>query len=490
MENLIADVDSRIGLLHVPRGVLRDIRRAFTHTDPRYGRARGAGYSTWGKSSVLKTFTVDGPLVTVPRGGANRLRAIAREHGMVLRLRDGRTTAPVALPAFNGPTLRPYQAAAVQRAVERQQGIIRAPTGSGKSMSALALIAAIGQRSMILVSDRNLLQQWVSVVRSCFGLPEESVGILGLGKRYVPGCPIVLAMVQTLSRKGSARLHEVLARESFGALIVDECQTVAANMFQSVVDQIPAKYRIGFSADETRKDRMEFMIYDIMGSPIFEVDRDDLIRAGVVHAVDARVVPTEFTADWYVNAEVVDRNFVQLVFEMSECDARNALLLNAVDGILDAGETPLMVFTHRRDHVTALVSMLESRGIRAVTLLGGSDKREFADGLARLRSGDVKVAVGTYKAIGTGIDIPVIRAGLCATPISAKNSQFFNQVRGRICRVAEGKQAASIYYLWDTEVFPNQLGALEDWNDKRVTVLRGGRWMTSREWLRAERAER
>jgi len=479
--NLITTVNSRIELPpDLPRGVLADIRKAFTHSDPRYGRKRGAGYSTFGQSSVLKTYEThsDGS-ISVPRGGASRLRAIARRYGMVLRMRDARTTAAVRLPPYGGPPLRPYQAAAVSAAMRRQQGIIRAPTGSGKSLSAVALISEIGERAMILMSSLGLAAQWSRVVQSSLGLRPSEVGMIGGRNKYRPGCPVVISTVQSLTKDDCQRLKSLLADETFGALIVDECQTVAANTFRSVVDLVPAKYRIGFSADETRRDRMEFLIYDIMGDPIYEVDRKGLIEAGVIHAVDMRAVPTAFEADWYVNAEPADRNFMQLLAEMVECEDRNGQLLSVIDGMLAAGELPAMVFTHRREHASELVAMLDSRGIRAATVLGGGGVEK---GLDQLRNGEVQLGVGTYSAMGTGIDIPAIRAGLSATPISAKNPQFFNQVRGRMCRIAGGKDSASIYYLWDAAVFPRQLGVLEKWNDDRVTVLRDGEWIASRDW--------
>jgi len=75
-----------------------------------------------------------------------------------------------------------------------------------------------------------------------------------------------------------------------------------------------------------------------------------------------------------------------------------------------------------------------------------------------------------------GHDMPIIRAGVATTPISRSNPQFFNQVRGRICRTAESKDAAVLYYLWDREVFPDQLRHLQRWNDGNVELYHEGRW--------------
>jgi len=108
------------------------------------------------------------------------------------------------------------------------------------------------------------------------------------------------------------------------------------------------------------------------------------------------------------------------------------------------------------------------------------NRERFQTDLAALLAGRLKVAAGTFDAIGVGHDLPAIRAGVAATPISSGNRQFFGQVRGRICRSAEGKDDAFLYYLLDKNVFPRQVHRLWDWNDGLLEYRRNGKWVRAK----------
>jgi hypothetical protein len=105
---------------------------------------------------------------------------------------------------------------------------------------------------------------------------------------------------------------------------------------------------------------------------------------------------------------------------------------------------------------------------------------------SRLTSGEVQVGVGTFKAIGTGIDMPAVERVAAATPVAA-NRQFFNQVRGRACRSSKGKKPPRMTYFWDERVFGlKHLQNIVQWN-RTVSVRHAGGWVEGREYLRARR---
>ena len=98
------------------------------------------------------------------------------------------------------------------------------------------------------------------------------------------------------------------------------------------------------------------------------------------------------------------------------------------------GGARLFVMSHRVDHCRAIDARYVSCGIGSGLMLGGQDNDVEAERtLAGMDDGTRRVAVGTYQAIGTGLDVPAVEAVVCATPI-AGNRQFFNQVKGRACR--------------------------------------------------------
>ncbi len=451
------------------------------------------GFSTWGTPQQINTYESWedslGKRLTLPRGGFQILREIAEAHGIGLRYQDGTTVAPAVFPHFvvdpdyPDRVLRWYQEGGIEAAVEKRQGVVRAPTGSGKTVAALAFIHRIQQRTLVVMRDGNLLEQWMREAQRSLGLTKKQIGIIRGGRKYYPGRPLVLGLQQSLWKMGPEGLAELFAADPFGAAVVDEVQGAAARTFQGVLDHFPTRYRIGFSADETRKDKKEFLIYDVMGPVIHEIDRNTLEREGVIHPVLVRVVPTDFRADWYRAADPGDRDFVRLIEEMTEDEDRNALILNLAEAVVRAGEVPAMVFTHRREHAhnTADAELSVRLGIPCGLLLGGdgADRERFREDRQKLLDGRLKIAMGTFNALGVGINLPVVRAGIVSTPISGKNRQFFGQVRGRICRVSKssGKDSAVLYYLWDRHVFPRQLRNLLNWNDGNVEILDADKWV-------------
>jgi superfamily II DNA or RNA helicase len=487
---ITAVIDSRIWLpADLPKAIEIALKKEFTHSNPEFYKKRSMGYSTWGVSDKIKTFSYSddclGRRFTLPRGGTTALRSVCNQFGYDLKWIDRRISCPVEFsdfyvdPARPELTLRPYQLECVANALRIQQGVCRAPTGSGKTLAALAFIHEAKERSIVIMRDRNLLEQWLKVSVKCLGLDEDEIGIIRGGRKYRPGKRLTLALQQSLYSKGN-QLGRLLEEEPFGAVVVDEVQRVAAKTFLDVIDKFPSKYRIGFSADETRRDKKEFLIYDEIGKAIFDISRKELEEEGIIHKVIVRVIPTSFRADWYRIADPIERDFNQLIDEMIEDESRNNLIVNLIEEIIHDDETPCLAFTHRRSHARDLaVTELHKKGITSGLLLGGSGENtnRFSLDMADLSTGKLKVAVGTFNAIGEGHDVPIAKSGICLTPISSANPQFFGQVRGRICRTSKGKDRAILYYLWDKEVFPYQLNFIKKWNEGNIEVLDGEEWI-------------
>ena len=97
-----------------------------------------------------------------------------------------------------------------------------------------------------------------------------------------------------------------------------------------------------------------------------------------------------------------------------------------------------------------------------------------------------RVGVGTYQAVGTALDLPLVSRGVAASPIH-NNKQFTRQVRGRLCRSAAGKTTASLYVLWDRYLFGN--APLKNWVkwSRTSRVLIDGKWVDARTHLESFR---
>lgn len=477
MHDLPVVVDSRLRLPPgLPRDLVAALKRVCTHDDPGYRKKRARGYWAPSGTSRIATWEVHdkgtvAESLSLPRGATARLREQARAHGFRERWLDRRVTRPrVEWPPFRRE-LRYYQDEILEACMFREQGVIRLPTGGGKSLAALALAAHARQPALVVMRNSRLLDQWVRGAEKDLGMDRAEIGVLEGGKKLRIGQRLTVALQQTLY-SASFPLDDVA--HLFGTVVVDEVHQVAAKTFQQVIDQFPARYRIGFSADETRKDGKEFLVYDQFGGVIYEKTRQSMEAEGWILPVQVVMVPTDFRADWYVRAASGERDWNVLLDELTTDVARNDLIVSLLrDVVVAAGDTPAIAFSHRVDHARALADEhLFEAGVRCGLLLGGKKElTRFEEDRVQLLDGAFPVATGTYEAIGTGIDMPAVAAGAMVTPIGS-NRQFFGQVRGRICRTSEstGKKTATLYVIWDRHVFPRMKSDFEKWNDGRVVV--------------------
>lgn len=465
--DLAITVDNRLRLSDAaPPGLIKRLKQATSHPNPEYAKKRALGLWTGTTPSKLLTWRDSDGGFSLARGCTALVRGVCEELGIRPHFLDRRVTAHVEWGAFQVQP-RPYQEDGILECVRYEQGIVKAPTGSGKTLMALAVLPRLGQRALVVVRDRNLLEQWRDRATDNLGLRLKDIGICRGGKRTV-GQHLTLALQQTLYSK-SFPLEDFA--KQFGAVIVDEVHDTAARTVNETIDAFPARARLGFSADHTRKDRKECLIEDQFGRVIYEVGKKHLERQGSIVPVVVRLVPTEFKADWYAKAPSEQRDFTRLVTEMSTDPERCKLVRRVVLELVASGAVPALVFTHRREHAVRLAEReLPADGVPTGLLLGSAGNADqFEESKALLLSGVLKVAVGTFKAVGQGIDIPNVMSGVCATPIG-ENPQFFGQVRGRICRVVPGKRVGHLYYLWDRLVFPEAARNLKRWNDGLVEV--------------------
>jgi superfamily II DNA or RNA helicase len=475
---IVVDNRIRVPTEGIDAETVSQLKKACEHANPEFAKKRAMGYATYNVPAILKTWKETRTEISLPRGAMKRARKILKAQGVETRVVDRRTEGSILTRPLRyvGHEVRTYQREAAILALAREQGVIRAATGSGKTTTAIWLAALTGLNTLIILPSVKLLDQTVEVTEQLLGLKGTQIGIVQASTRRLR--PVTVATQQTLWSRGV----DAELKEFFGTVIVDEAHHAAARTFGESIDEFPARYRFAFTADERRKDRMEFLVYDAFGDVLHETGRETCEASGAVVDVEVRIVPTDFAAPWYRE----EQDFNRLLDEMTLDEERNGICVDLAREELAAGEQ-VIVLSHRRDHVRELDRVLSSRGIRSGCMLGGqdaADEQEFEATRAGLRSGHVRAGVGTYGALGEGIDLPAVAVGIATTPI-ASNRQKFNQVRGRLCRPSQGKTQGRLYVPFDRRVFDERmLNNIFSWN-RTVKIKRGGSWVDARPHRRA-----
>ena len=463
-----------IPLAVLPMGLEELLKVACEHKNPKYYKAVGMGFRYTQEPKTIKTWRIKGNTLSLPRGRTDVVRQSFKQFSAEFEFNDQREDGLKENKAITQTSILQmwdHQEEVIAAALETQNCLIQSPTGSGKTSAALEFAVRTQLPTLVIVWSGNLFDQWIERICKELKMDQNQIGQIR-GKKHTIA-PITMAMQQTLNANPEL-VKEI--RTKFGVLVLDEVQRCAAKTVSQVVDAFPAIYRVGWSADFRRKDGLDFLTNDIFGQVAATIDRNQLISKQLVLDVKVIVIPTEFTAEWYTAQQGSDKHadYGRLLESMVDDKDRTSLITKVVQYELSLGNQVLML-THRRNLVNKLVELTRLTGYECGAMVGGpSGSAELNDAVQRMRAETLRAAAGTYQAIGQGLDIPTVSRGIACTPI-ATNKQLFGQVRGRLCRIAPGKENAILYYLWDQHVFGlKPLENLKAWNRDVVVQTQSG----------------
>jgi hypothetical protein len=199
----------------LPPGVLDSIRLRLSFSNPAYLENIRLGYSNYQTPEMIRGYRIKENSMIIPRGFFPSLVWQLKQGDVSYRVDDRRRLlAPVDF-AFHG-TLKDFQVKPVEDILAKDSGVCMAPTGSGKTVIAISVIAARRQPTLIVVHTKELMDQWIARIEEFLGIPEKEIGQIG-GGHYRTGQRITVALVQSLYRCSEDVTPYV------GHLIVDEC---------------------------------------------------------------------------------------------------------------------------------------------------------------------------------------------------------------------------------------------------------------------------
>jgi len=434
--------------------ILNQIKRRLTFSNPAHAEAERRGFYTGNIPREIKGYRMDGGALIIPRGFTRQLAGILRGAGVQYRIEDRRRVLPEVDFNFQGE-LHDFQQQAVEAMAARDFGILAAATGSGKTVVSLALIAMRRQPALIICHTQELANQWAERIQQFLAIPGREVGRIGGGKNQM-GSKITVALVQSLYKCASEIFPHI------GHLVVDECHRAPSRTFTEAVTAFDCRYMTGLSATPWRRDGLSRLIYWYIGDKAHEVDKAALVETG--HILEAEIIwrQTDFTPSFDPSEE-----YSSMLSELSQDQARNALIAADVAREAGNGGGVCLVLTDRKAHCQTLVDLLAAHhGITAAMLTGDLSNGERSQVVEDLNAGRVKVLVATGQLIGEGFDCRDLSTLFLATPIKFNGRLL--QYLGRVLRAAPGKSHARVFDFVDVNV-----GVLKNAAKARARVYRG-----------------
>ncbi|MBW1988081.1 MAG: DEAD/DEAH box helicase [Deltaproteobacteria bacterium] len=429
MEKVLVTVHRRMMVEGpLPEAAEAEIRRMFTVDNPAWVAARRFGrYSRHLKRRLVFCRTTKNGM-SMPRGAASRVLEVLSRHGVDHVVADKTRRCPETPFSFAG-TLMPHQEKAAEAALSRRFGVMALPTGAGKTVVALAVIAARGQPACVVVHTKELMYQWIDRAAAFLGMDPEEVGRVGDGQNRV-GDRLTVALIHSLY----SRTKQIAPKT--GHLVVDECHHVPARTFTHAVSGFDCRYMLGLSATPFRRDGLTPLIHCFVGPRVIEVKPVQLQRDGSI--LGARVCVRRTAFDYPFRED-----YGQMMTALCADDARNSVIAADVAAWVEQGRGPALVVSERKSHCRELAARIRAACPRTDVLTGDTPGPARRRAIEKADSGELDVLVATLQLVGEGFDCPGLCALFLATPM--KFSGRVLQVVGRILRIAEGKGGAVVF---------------------------------------------
>lgn len=350
-----------------------------------------------------------------------------------------KANTPPDLDTIEGFTYYDYQEVLINRALESGRGVIKSPTGSGKTLIMAGLIKSlIGRKMVILFNAKQLLTQTYDFLTETCGM--DNVGLC-YGEGYIDG-DIMLCTVQSIEKI----LDKYL--DTAEVLMVDECHEFCSGKITLPAIQAftNATYRFGFTATTPSEPEKLYALEGALGEIIEEFTTKDLIEQGTLTKPYVRLIEREYSADGrdedlgYMG--VYDDYIVQNL-------ERNQIIKEVVDDIRSKNKKArILILTKSLSHGRLIQ---ESLGGGVEYLEGANSLGERYESIDKFKQADGNsVLIGT-KILQTGVNIQEITHFINARGMKSEVATI--QALGRALRKHETKTEVIVYDFLDKEKY-------------------------------------
>ncbi|MEM4717136.1 MAG: DEAD/DEAH box helicase [Desulfurococcaceae archaeon] len=375
-------------------------------------------------------------------------------------------------PELRNIELRPYQKEALEKWLENgRKGIIALPTGSGKSIIAIAALVETSVRTLIVAYTKEQIQQWRDFILKYTNIPSHIIGLFyGEEKKLAP-------ITITTYQSGYRYINTI--SPYFGLLVVDEVHHLPADKFKYIALHTLANYRMGLSATPTREDGKHEDLFPLLGGIVYYKHPSDLVEEGYlapykIITVKVKLKPDERKLYEQLRAKyrelVKGRKFEEILEEArrgythavealkvhSELRQLIAMSSSKIDKAVEIAKleyernNKVIIFTQYIDQAMEI-----ARRLNALVLTGETPEIDRKKSLEEFKNSTRGILVVT--TVGDeGLDIPDANVGIIVSGTGSRR-QFIQRL-GRLLRPKYRSMGAILYEII-TEKTPEEYQA-------------------------------
>ena len=160
-------------------------------------------------------------------------------------------------------------------------GVLVLPCGAGKTIIGMGVLNAIGQRTLIVVTNITAARQWRSEILDKTTLTPDQIGEYTGETKEIR--PVTITTYQILTYRKNREedfAHMALFEDrAWGLIIYDEVHLLPAPVFRAVAN-IQGKRRLGLTATLLREDGKESDVFSLIGPKKIDIPWKTLEKQG------------------------------------------------------------------------------------------------------------------------------------------------------------------------------------------------------------------
>ncbi|MGD9606700.1 MAG: DNA repair helicase XPB [Leucobacter sp.] len=334
----------------------------------------------------------------------------------------------------DGWHLRDYQQQAVEKFAEGGSGVVVLPCGAGKTIVGAGAMAAVGAKTLILVTNTVSARQWRDELLRRTTLTEDEIGEYSGQVKEVKPVTIATYQILTSRRKGEYAHLSLLNAHDWGLIVYDEVHLLPAPVFK-LTAELQARRRIGLTATLVREDGREGDVFSLIGPKRYDAAWKDIEAQGFIAPAacfEVRVELFENERYDYSVAEDQERYRIAASAAVKQQVARRIIDRHAGESVLVIGQ-----------YIDQLEAMAEALNAPLITGQTPVDERERL--FQAFRDGEERLLV-VSKIANFSVDLPDASVAIQISG-SFGSRQEEAQRLGRLLRPKSEGITASFYTL-------------------------------------------
>ena len=345
-------------------------------------------------------------------------------------------------------------------------GIIKAPTGSGKSVIAiLSVLETLRNKQnakiVYAVNSTTLLKQFQNFAKKedlPFLLVSGEVNELGKGQKSDFIALSVSYYYSQKKKNQNQKLKELI--QNADLIIIDEAHHTPANMIKSLLLDSPNSIRLGLSATPLREDGRELEILGLIGKISYSIDYTELVKNHYLVPIEYIQFTPKISEKIYNKIQLTKQYFAGQPFS-KEYSAILRIFENSpytnkqiIEKIKSLNKYPALVIVRRIPIAKKLSEMFNENGIISDWVSSKTDLNERMQKIENLKNGKIQVLISTSLA-DEGLDIQNLQLVVLLT--QGKSRIKLIQRIGRVMRPWKNKVKGYILDIsYNADIFQRQ----------------------------------